>query len=115
MDYKKRDPVTIIILSVITCGIYALYWQWVTNKQINDLLGREAVGDGTLILGWFCPPLQWYNWYKWDQSLQEIAADSGHTYSSNFILWVVLSVLAGLGYIVSMFQIQETLNILYDI
>jgi hypothetical protein len=104
----------VILLSIITCGIYALYWFWVTNKQINEILGREDVGDGILVLGWFCAPVAWYNWYKWDKSLVEITAVNNVSYSSNFILWIILSIFAGVGSIIMMFQIQDTLNTLYN-
>jgi len=114
MERKIRNPVTVILLSIITCGIYALYWYWVTNQQINELLGREDIGAGVLILGWFCLPVAWYNWYKWDKSLVEISQNYGVPYSSNFILWIILSVVAGVGSLVMMFQIQDTLNSVYQ-
>ena len=114
MECKIRNPVSVIIFSIISCGIYSLYWQWVTNKQINALLGSEDVGDGILVLGWFCFPVLWYNWYKWDKSMLKITADTNVSYyNSSFILWVILSVIGGVGYIVCMFQIQEALNSLY--
>ena len=113
MERKIRNPVTVIIFSIISCGIYALYWQWVTNQQINALIGKEDVSGGMLVLGWFCFPVLWYTWYKWDKSLQDIAEQNKARYSSNFLLWIILTVVAGLGFIVSMFQIQDTLNTVY--
>ena len=114
MERTIRSPVTVILLSIITCGIYGLYWQWVTNQQINDLLGKQDVGGGMLILGWFCFPVLWYTWYKWDKSLLDVAERAKVRYSSNFILWIVLTIAVGLGFLVSMFQIQDTLNSIYD-
>ena len=113
-ERKVRSPVTCILLSIITCGIYSLYWQWVTNKQINELAGAEVVGSGMLILGWFCFPVMWYNWYKWDQALQDVGQRYNIRYSSNFILWIILTVVAGFGSFVMMFQVQEALNNAYS-
>jgi hypothetical protein len=113
MERKVRNPVAVILLSLITCGIYFLYWSWVTNQQINAELGREDVGVGILILGWFCAPVMWYVWYKWDTSLVGISQGRNINYNSNFILWIILSVLAGVGYLVMLFQIQDTLNRVY--
>lgn len=112
-DGLVRSPVTCILLSIITCGIYYLYWLWVTHKQINELAGSEVVGDGMLILGWFCFPILWYDWYKWDLSLQDITPKYNVRYSANFILWVILTVIAGVGSLVMMFQVQEALNGVY--
>ncbi|MDR3278234.1 MAG: DUF4234 domain-containing protein [Oscillospiraceae bacterium] len=114
MERNIRGPVSVILLSIVTCGIYYLYWAWVTNKQINELLGAEAVGGGLMVLSFFCWPVSWYVWYKWDKSLLEITEGTRARYSSNFILWVILSVLGGLGTLVMSFQIQDTLNSIYE-
>ena len=113
MEQKYRNPVTCIILSIITCGIYYLYWQWVTHKQINELSGVEIIGSGMLVLGWFCFPVLWYNWYKWDLTLQDLAQRYNVSYSNNFILWIILTFVGGVGNIVMMFQVQEALNGMY--
>ena len=108
-----RNPVTVILLSIITCGIYTLYWEWVTKDQINRLADKEDVGSGLLILSWFCAPIRFYVWYKWDLSIQDITQKYNVRYSSNFILWIILAVIAGFGYFVMLFQIQDTLNKIY--
>ena len=90
-----------------------MYWSWVTNKQINELAGIEAVSSGMLILGWFCFPVLWYNWYKWDNAMQDIAQRYNIRYSANFILWIILTVITGVGSFVMMFQIQDALNKAY--
>ena len=108
-----RSPVNCILLSIITCGIYYLYWLWVTNKQINNLIGSEHVSSGMLVLGWFCVPVMWYVWYKWDNALQEIAPRYNVRYNANFILWIILTVFVGFGNVIMMFQVQDTLNNIY--
>jgi magnesium-transporting ATPase (P-type) len=108
-----RKPITCLILIIITCGIYFLYWTWVTSKQINQLAGKEIASGGLLILSWFCLPVSFYIWYKWDKALQDIGAQYGVRYSSNFVLWVALSFLGGIGSIFMLFQVQDTLNDIY--
>lgn len=41
--FTQRSPITIILLSIVTCGIYFIYWLYVTSKEINDALGREEI------------------------------------------------------------------------
>ena len=108
-----RNPVTCILLGIITCGIYSLYWYWITNKQINELAGTEVVSSGMLVLGWFCFPVAWFNWYKWDQALQDIGYRHNIRYSANFILWIILTIFVGVGGFIMMFQIQDAFNRVY--
>ena len=37
----RRNIVTGIILAVITCGLYSLYWQYKQMETLNAWLGRE--------------------------------------------------------------------------
>lgn len=39
----KRSPVNVILLSIVTCGIYGIWWLYNAGKEINQALGREAV------------------------------------------------------------------------
>jgi hypothetical protein len=44
----------------------------------------------------------------------ELAAQKGKNYSSNFALWVVCALLAGVGVYIEMMQVQTTLNEIWD-
>lgn len=32
---QKRDVIVVILLSIITCGIYSIYWFYVTAESLN--------------------------------------------------------------------------------
>jgi hypothetical protein len=101
----------VILLSVVTCGIYYIYWSYQTNEEIKRLSGNvEEISTAMIILGCLCAPLGWYNWYKWDKSLQSVAQTSTETYSTNFIIWIVLSILAGVGVLMMEYQVQDYIN-----
>jgi len=57
-EAKIRSPVGVAVLSVITLGIYALYWWYQVNREMADL-GKsrrvEGLGDSPLtsLLAWF--------------------------------------------------------------
>lgn len=36
-NIKKRDPILVVILSIITLGIYIIYWFVKTKEEINSL------------------------------------------------------------------------------
>jgi hypothetical protein len=44
-----RTPVAVILLSLITLGIYGLYWQYATFKEMKAF-GGEGIGGGVGLL-----------------------------------------------------------------
>jgi hypothetical protein len=46
---KVRTPLAVILLSIITLGIYSLYWQYATFKELRDHAG-EGIGGGLGLL-----------------------------------------------------------------
>ncbi|MDR0920691.1 MAG: DUF4234 domain-containing protein [Oscillospiraceae bacterium] len=112
---KIRNPLTVIILSIITCGIYGLYWIYNTNRQINDLKGSVLSSGGFVIFSMFCCQiLIWLIEYRWDDCLDEIAPPLGVRYKSNFVMWLLLTLLFGVGQLVAMYQVQSALNNIYQ-
>ena len=51
---KVRSPLAVLLLSIITVGIYGFYWYYKTFQEIKDYSG-EGIGGGLgLLLGLFC-------------------------------------------------------------
>ena len=44
-----RSPVTVILLTIITLGIYGLYWQYSMFKELKEYSG-EGIGGGLALL-----------------------------------------------------------------
>ncbi|MBE6760796.1 MAG: DUF4234 domain-containing protein [Ruminococcaceae bacterium] len=105
MNIKQRNIVTAIILSLVTCGIYGIYWV--------ICLAREAVSvkdpaDNALleiILMLFLPFL---GFYLAEKKLAEGCAEKGIPHTDNSIIYLVLG-LVGLG-IVNYCMMQNDLN-----
>ena len=77
---KKRNPAFVIIFSIITFGLYAIYWTVKTKNEINRL-GANIPTAWLLII----PIVNLYFWYKY--------ADGFSTYvkkDNNGILWFLL-------------------------
>lgn len=51
---KTRNPVVILILGFVTCGIYWFYWEYQVAKEINRFLGREEINPTVALLGALC-------------------------------------------------------------
>ncbi|MCL1862227.1 MAG: DUF4234 domain-containing protein [Defluviitaleaceae bacterium] len=107
----RREGITVIILSIVTCGIYALYWYYVTMEDINRATGEQRINSALLLVGIICcAPIAWYVLYQMDKNVARLSAESGTHYKENFILWLLLSLVAGVGVFVAMFQISGALN-----
>ncbi len=50
---KVRSPVTVILLSIITLGIYAIVWQYMTFQEMKDHSGEGVGGTVGLLLAIF--------------------------------------------------------------
>jgi len=87
---KHRNPVMVIVLTVITLGIYGIYWVVSTTKELRSLKA-DAPNPWALVL--FIIPLVniivalWYYW-KYSGAVEEI---SGFSAVLLFLLWIVFS------------------------
>src|SRR5215210_6912539 len=56
---KIRNPVTCLILDIVTLGIYGLFWWYYTNRELADLgraRGTDELGDNptnSVLALWF--------------------------------------------------------------
>ncbi len=46
----KRELVTCIILSLVTCGIYMYYWMYKLNDDMGGISGRQEMSSGMVVL-----------------------------------------------------------------
>ena len=42
---KYRSVGMCVVLSIITCGIYGIYWYYCLNEDINEVTGRPGTSD----------------------------------------------------------------------
>lgn len=49
-DIKRRSIIVAIVLSIVTCGIYGLYWIYRINEDLNHLAGRTNYTSGGLVV-----------------------------------------------------------------
>lgn len=48
----KREPWIVVVLGLVTCGLYLLYWQYVTTEELKTSTGRNDLNPVLdLILG----------------------------------------------------------------
>ena len=111
----KRSIGVAILLSIVTCGIYGIYWMVVvtddTNKAINDPNGTSG-GIAVLLSIVTCGIYGIYWAYKQGEKLDNAKNMRGIPSSNSNILYLVLDIL-GLG-IIAIALMQDSLNKISD-
>ena len=105
MNIKARNIVTSIILTVVTCGIYGIYW--------TICLAREAVSvkdpaDNALLEIICMLFIPFIGFFLAEKKLSEGCAANNIEHKDNSIIYLVLG-LVGLG-IVNFIMMQNDLN-----
>ncbi len=109
MKFTRREPILILIFSIITCGIYTFYWIY----QTTDELGAYLVNDNNpaldLILCIVCFPYIIYWMYRTSRQTAEAQEKSGMTrITDNSVLNLILCIF-GLSIVAAMI-IQSNIN-----
>ena len=74
-----------IILSLITCGLYNLYWNYTQFRAMNQLLGRQEFDFAQWLLLSLvtCGLYHIYYEYKMGTALQQYLSENGYAVNAN--------------------------------
>ncbi len=106
----KRDIVVSIILSIVTCGIYGIYWFVCMNNEANKVSGENTpTGGVAVLLTIITCGIYFFYWnYKMGLKLSNAGKMYNKDINDNAILYLLLSIF-GLS-IVNYCLIQADLN-----
>lgn len=107
---KERNIVVCIILSIVTCGIYSLYWLYQMVNDINDLTGDNSMSGGMVVLLSVvtCSIYLLYWLFQTGKKLDEVKVSKGQSSNNSGVLYLILGIL---GFsIISYCLIQNELN-----
>ena len=108
---ETKSPGMVVLLGIITCGIYTIIWTMKMVEDINGIRGKEEVSLALAIVGLFIPFIgPFLVWNKIDEALAAECQEKGITYNNNWTLWVILYFVSGVGVILFEYQTQDTLN-----
>ena len=111
MNIQKREIVLAVILSVVTCGIYGIYWFIKITDETNQLSNQQEGTTGAIafLLTLVTCNIYGYFWaYKQGEKLESIRAARGMSSSNLPILYLILQI-CGLG-IVNYCLMQNEIN-----
>ena len=110
-DIKKRSVAFAIILSIVTCGIYAIYWQVCLVNDMNKVSKKENAKGGVVVflLSLITCSIYWLYWlFKAGENMDAAKTANGAPTSSRGLVYLLLSIF-GLG-IVAVAILQSDLN-----
>lgn len=107
---NKRSVGLAVVLSLVTCGIYAIYWFVVLTNEVGKLSGDEGFTGGKHFLLTLVTCGIWsYVWsYQVGKHVSEAQRQRGFMTSDNSVLYLVLTFF-GLG-IVTYALVQSDVN-----
>ena len=111
---KKRNIALCIIFSIITFGIYGLYWFVHITNDVNELAGPEkkTSGGAALLLTIVTCGIYGIYWaYKMGGLLDKAQTDRGMPAQNRAVVYLILElVIAPVGWIL----MQNTINSMID-
>lgn len=91
---KERNIVLCIIFSIITCGIYYIYW-FVSLTDDVRVINKNSTLSGvkSFLFSLITCGIYGYYWaYKMGKNVSEIQVNRGRVASDNSVLYVVLAI-----------------------
>ena len=106
----ERNIVVAILLTIITCGIYGIYWYITMTDEINDVSDDKGpTGGMTFLYTIITCGIYYFIWaYKSGQRLYESGRKYNKPIADNSVIYLILSIF-GLS-IVTYCLIQSDLN-----
>lgn len=115
MQHLKRSPVAVLLLSIVTCGIYQLYLIYRITQEIRDFRGDTTLNPVAelLICILTCGLYQLYWFYKYGRLVFDMQQRVGVDSPSDLSLVLLLLPIFGFA-VVSFLLLQAELNRVWD-
>ena len=92
--YRMRNPWGVVGLSLITLGIYALYWYWAVNDEARRYLRDESIRPVVALLaislGWVLIVPPFISAYHTGQRIERMQNSAGLVSTMNPVIFLVL-------------------------
>lgn len=87
MAIKQRNVITTVLLSIVTCGIWGIYWEYCMAKEAVSVKDPEDSGILEILLMIFIP---FVGLYLTEKKFAEGCAARGIEHKDNSILYLIL-------------------------
>ncbi len=107
----KNEPVLVLILSIITCGLYLIYWNIKVAEVLNAAAEREVISQPIAIFSGCCMPVNIYFYYlAGKEGLPKVYEKTGEANKDQSTLLIILGFLFPM---VAAMIVQGDINKLY--
>ena len=107
----RRNIVVSVILSLVTCGIYGIYWMIVLNNEMNRLSNHPKDPSGGMVLLYTivtCGLYSLFWYYKMGRQCDELRAMRGEMSDNSGVMFLLVGLL-GFG-IINYCLMQDNIN-----
>ncbi len=87
---KKRNLLAQVLLTIITLGIYALYWFYQVSMEMKDATGDTQASPALWVVLFFIPFGGFYSVYKFSELYEKFSAEHFNKWLL-FVLYLVFS------------------------
>ena len=90
----RRDPAMVLIFTYLSCGLYGLYWQYVTTDELARASGRSLSAGLDLVLTFFtCGLYSFYVYYRNADVIHAVLTERGivHENKTQTVLLLILA------------------------
>ncbi len=107
----KVDPIIVLLLGFITCGLYLIYWNIKISEVINAVSEREVISQPIAIFAGCCYPVNIYFFYLAGRDgLPNVYRRSGAPQKDDTVLLLILGFLFPM---IAAMIVQSDINKLY--
>lgn len=107
----KNDPIVVLLLGIVTCGLYLIYWNIKASQVINTVAEKEVISQPIAIFAGCCLPVNLYFYYlAGKEGLPKIYEKTGETSKDQSTLLLILGFLFPM---VAAMIVQGDINKLY--
>lgn len=109
---KERSLAVAIVLSILTCGIYSIYWMVKINNESLELSGEKGPSGGVVFLLTLitCGIYGFFWWYKMGVCSNKIEGNEKGYYPALYLVLAIIGSFVGFGTIVNYALAQNVIN-----
>ena len=112
IPYFKVDPIIVLLLGIVTCGLYNIYWNIKVAEVLNAVSGKEIISSPIAVFAGCCYPVNVYFFYiAGKDGLPEVYKKTNSPMKDDTVLLLVLGFFLPM---VAAMIVQGDINKLYE-
>lgn len=109
----KNNPVVVLILGFVTCGLYLIFWNMKMAEVFNAATGKKTISPVIAVLGGCCWPVGIYFYYLISQNLEPVGnvINKGEEFKGKGTVILILGIFLAP---VAAMLVQQSVNEIYE-